>query len=76
MRQVLLSYVCVFVGGGGVGGGSIFSNGIIIIMSHNINPLYFAAGSCVAMYCSYMTYNNAVDLLHRIQEVVSYCLLG
>ena len=49
MRQVLLSYVCVFVGGG-----SRFSNGIIIIMSHNINPLYFAAGSCVAMYCSYI----------------------
>ena len=36
------------------GGGSRFSNGIIIIMSHNIDPLYFAAGSCVAMYCSYI----------------------
>ena len=59
----------------GEGRGSRFSNSIIIIMSHNINPLYFAAGSCLAMYCSYMTYNNAVVLLHRIQEVVSYCLL-
>ena len=58
------------------GGGSRFSNGIIIFMAHNIHPMYFAAGSCLAMYCSYMMYNNAVDLLHRIQEGVSYCLLG
>ena len=34
MRQVLLGYVCAWGGRG-----SRFLNGIIIIMSHNIDPL-------------------------------------
>ena len=51
LHEAGAAQLCVCVRGGG---GSRFSNGIIIIMSHNINPLYFAAGSCVAMYCSYI----------------------